>query len=174
MKKTFFLLTLAFLVSVTFAHAQQSSRRAIPLSSKTDKNVVYRSWVNNDVRYIITNQERQTFDALKTDDERESFIEQFWLRRDPTPQTAGNEFRNAYYERIAYANQYYATVKSAGWESGRGRIYILYGKPDGIERTILGETWTYNSLPNLGSNVKFQLADQDDARKVRKAKGNTN
>jgi len=93
---------------------------------------VYKRWVDEDVRWIITDEERKTFSTLKTDDEREQFIEQFWLRRDPDPDTDVNEYREEYYQRIAYANERY-TSGIPGWKTDRGRIYIMFGKPDQTE-----------------------------------------
>src|SRR5688500_16116894 len=86
-----------------------------------------RKWLDEDVSYIITDEEKAAFRALKTDEEREQFIEQFWLRRDPTPDTIENEFKEDHYSRIAYANERFQSGKP-GWKTDRGRIYILYGK----------------------------------------------
>src|SRR5579871_6628709 len=92
----------------------------------------YKKWLNEDVVYIITDEEKTAFRRLQTDEEREQFIEQFWLRRDPTPDTEENEFKEEHYRRIAYANDHYASG-IPGWKSDRGRIYIEYGPPDEIE-----------------------------------------
>jgi GWxTD domain-containing protein len=89
----------------------------------------YRKWLNEDVAYIITDEERAAFKRLQTDEEREQFIEQFWLRRDPTPDTVENEFKEEHYRRIAYANENFASG-IPGWKTDRGRIYITYGPPD--------------------------------------------
>src|SRR5581483_5464298 len=86
----------------------------------------YRKWLNEDVAWIITDEERSAFKRLQTDEEREQFIEQFWLRRDPTPDTIENEFKEEHYRRIAYANEHYASG-IPGWRTDRGRIYIMYG-----------------------------------------------
>src|SRR5436190_19027112 len=83
----------------------------------------YRKWLNEDVSYIITDEERAVFKKLQTDEEREQFIEQFWLRRDPTPDSVENEFKEEHYRRIAYANEHYASG-IPGWKTDRGRIYI--------------------------------------------------
>ena len=99
----------------------------------------YRKWLNEDVAYIITDEERSAFKRLQTDEEREQFIEQFWLRRDPTPDTFENEFREEHYRRIAYANEHYASG-IPGWETDRGRIYITFGPPDEIESHPSGGT----------------------------------
>src|SRR6266511_2765582 len=93
---------------------------------------VYKRWKDEDVRWIITDEERKIFDSLKTDDEREQFIEGFWYRRDPDPDTDVNEYREEYYTRIAYANEHY-TSGIPGWKTDRGRIYIMFGKADQIE-----------------------------------------
>src|SRR5258707_2994183 len=92
----------------------------------------YRKWLNEDVTYIITDEERAAFKRLQTDEEREQFIEQFWLRRDPTPDTVENEFKEEHYRRIAYTNETFASG-IPGWKTDRGRIYITFGPPDEIE-----------------------------------------
>jgi len=97
-------------------------------------------WVDQDVTYIITAEERAAWKRLKTDEEREAFIESFWLRRDPTPDTIDNERRDEHYERIAYANEHFASG-IPGWKTDRGRIYIMYGKPDEIESHPSGGTY---------------------------------
>src|SRR5471030_408556 len=94
----------------------------------------YRKWLNEDVSYIITDEERTAFKRLQTDEEREQFIEQFWLRRDPTPDTVENEFKEEHYRRIAYTNENFASG-IPGWKTDRGRIYITYGPPDEKETT---------------------------------------
>ena len=90
---------------------------------KPELKDAYKKWLNNDVPYIITGAEKKAFLALQTDEERENFIENFWRRRDPDPDTEENEFREQYYERIAYANEHY-TSGIPGWKTDRGRIYI--------------------------------------------------
>ena len=100
----------------------------------------YRKWLNEDVAYIITDEERAAFKRLQTDEEREQFIEQFWLRRDPTPDTVENEFKEEHYRRIAYANEHIASG-IPGWKTDRGRIYIKYGPPDEIEDHSSGGTY---------------------------------
>ena len=100
----------------------------------------YRKWLNEDVAYIITDEERTAFKRLQTDEEREQFIEQFWLRRDPTPDTVENEFKEEHYRRIAYANEHFASG-IPGWKTDRGRIYITYGPPDEIESHPSGGTY---------------------------------
>src|ERR1700686_3475546 len=89
----------------------------------------YRKWLNEDVAYIITDEERTAFKRLQTDEEREQFIEQFRLRRDPPPDTVENEFKEEHYRRIAYANENFAS-SVPGWKTDRGRLYITYGPPD--------------------------------------------
>jgi GWxTD domain-containing protein len=99
----------------------------------------YKKWMNEDVAYIITQEERDAFKNLQKDDEREHFIEQFWLRRDPTPGTTENEFKEEYYRRIAYANEHFLE-RGPGWKTDRGRIYITYGPPDEIDNRRAGPT----------------------------------
>ena len=99
----------------------------------------YKKWLNEDVRWIITPEELSAFKQLSNDEERDQFIEQFWLRRDPTPDTVENEYKEEHYRRIAYANEHFAAGK-AGWRTDRGRIYIVFGPPDEIEAHPSGGT----------------------------------
>src|SRR5258706_579585 len=92
----------------------------------------YKKWLNEEVVYIISDEERKAFRGLATDEERQQFIEQFWLRRDPTPDTEENEFREEHYRRIAYSNERFAPGIPA-WKTDRGRMYIAYGPPDEVE-----------------------------------------
>ena len=137
----------------------------------------YKKWLNEDVAYIITDEEKQAWKRLATDDERQQFIEQFWLRRDPTPDTEENEFKEEHYRRIAYANEHYASG-IPGWKTDRGRIYITFGPPDEIEDHSSGGTyerpmeegggetstypfqqWRYRYIDGIGTNVIIELVD---------------
>ena len=128
----------------------------------------YGKWLTQDVAYIITDQERAAFKALQTDEEREHFIEQFWLRRDPTPGTVENEFKEEHYRRIAYANSRFTTPSGLpGWKTDQGRIYIVYGPPDEIESHPSGDTthnfpyvqWLYRYIEGIGNNVIIEFDD---------------
>jgi len=140
-------------------------------------NRLLRKWIDEDVPYIISNEERAAFKQLKTDEEREQFIESFWLRRDPTPDTIDNEFKDDHYERIAYANEHFASG-IPGWKTDRGRIYIMYGKPDEIESHPSGgtydrpieegggttstfpfEKWRYRYIEGIGNEVILEFVD---------------
>lgn len=155
---------------------------------KETLNSVYKKWLNEDVLYIITDEERKTFQALKTDDEREQFIEQFWLRRDPDPDTDVNEYREEYYQRIAYANENFASG-IPGWKTDRGRIYIMFGKPDekeshpsggsydrpvyeggGTTSTYPFEIWWYRYIEGVGSDVEIEFVDPSGSGEYRIAR----
>jgi GWxTD domain-containing protein len=137
----------------------------------------YRKWLNEDVAYIITDEERTAFKRLQTDEERESFIENFWLRRDPTPDTIENEFKEEHYRRIAYANENFASG-IPGWKTDRGRIYITYGPPDekdthpsggtyerppeeggGTTSTFPFEQWRYRYIEGIGTDINIEFVD---------------
>jgi GWxTD domain-containing protein len=137
----------------------------------------YRKWLNEDVAYIITDEERATFKRLQTDEEREQFIEGFWLRRDPTPDTVENEFKEEHYRRIAYANEHFASG-IPGWKTDRGRIYITFGPPDEIEDHSSGgfyerppeegggetstfpfQQWRYRYIEGIGNNIIIEFVD---------------
>ncbi len=142
-----------------------------------ENNKIYSNWLNKDVDYIITSEERKAYKALKTDEERENFIENFWRRRDPDPDTEENEYRDEFYERIAYANEHFASG-IPGYKTDRGRIYITFGKPDEIESHPSGgsydrpsyegggstttypfETWFYRHLDNVGDGIEVEFVD---------------
>ena len=120
----------------------------------------YAKWLNEDVVYIVTPEERAAFQKLKLSEEREHFIEQFWLRRDPTPDTVENEFKEEHYRRIAYANDRY-NAAVPGWNTDRGRMYILYGPPDEIEShpQQARESWMFHKLEGIGVNVIVEFTD---------------
>ena len=109
---------------------KQKKEQSKALGKEVSKT--YKKWLDEDVRYIISDEEKATFKKLSNDEERDAFIEQFWLRRDPTPDTVENEFKEEHYRRIAYANEHFAAGKQ-GWRTDRGEIYIKFGKPDEIE-----------------------------------------
>jgi GWxTD domain-containing protein len=99
----------------------------------------YRKWLDEDVRWIITDEERSAFMQLSNDEERDQFIEAFWQRRDPTPDTEENEYKEEHYRRIAYANEHYA-AGIPGWKTDRGHMYIVFGPPDEIDSHPSGGT----------------------------------
>ena len=148
-----------------------------PRNVKPELKKAYKDWLEKDVSYVITDEERKAFKKLATDDERERFIEEFWRRRDPDPDTDENEFKEEYYERIAYANEHFASG-IPGWKSDRGRIWIMYGKPDERETHPSGghydrpsyeggggtttypfEIWFYRYLPGIGSGIEIEFVD---------------
>lgn len=144
---------------------------------KPELKEAYKKWLSTDVDYIITKEEKRAFLALQTDEERENFIENFWRRRDPNPDTEENEYREEYYERIAYANEHF-TSGIPGWKTDRGRIYIAWGKPDSVESHPAGgsydrpsyegggstttypfEIWFYRHLDNVGDGIEIEFVD---------------
>jgi GWxTD domain-containing protein len=136
----------------------------------------FKKWLDQDVIYIISDEEKKAFKALQTDEEREQFIEQFWLRRDPSPDTEENEYREEHYRRIAYANEHYASG-IPGWRSDRGMIYIKYGPADETETNAGGtyqrpieegggttsvypfEKWRYRYIDGIGTDVQVEFVD---------------
>jgi GWxTD domain-containing protein len=141
-------------------------------------NNPYDKWLNQDVVYIIDDAERAAFLKLTTDAERDRFIEQFWLRRDPTPGTPRNEFKDEHYRRIAFANQRFRTASGMpGWQTDRGHMYILYGPPDEIESHPRGaraayEIWMYHHVEGIGENVTVTFVDHTGRGDYRLAPGN--
>ena len=169
------------------ALAQQSETVSRPLTERQKKkrdarlrrelHGAYDRWSDEDVAWIITADERAVFYKLANDEEREQFIEQFWLRRDPTPDTLENEFKEEHYRRIAYANEHFASG-IPGWKTDRGRIYIMHGMPDDIEEHSSGGAyerpaeegggttstypfvkWRYRHLDGVGDNIELEFVD---------------
>jgi GWxTD domain-containing protein len=178
-------LTVIFVFAAAgFTYPQSAQPTPVPAGQTEDprhvaseKNNVFKHWVDEDVKYIITAAERAAFLKLTTNEERENFIKVFWDRRDPDPETEVNEFREEYYERIAYANEHFGSGVP-GWKTDRGRIYITWGKPDSIESHPSGgsydrpsyegggstttypfETWFYRHLDGPGDGVEIEFVD---------------
>lgn len=137
----------------------------------------FKKWIEQDVSYIITDEERDVFKNLQNDEEREQFIEQFWLRRNPDPESMDNDYREEHYRRIAYANQHFPSG-IPGWKADRGRIYIMWGPPDEIDAHPSGghynrpmeegggststypfETWRYRYIEGVGQNIELEFVD---------------
>lgn len=178
----------ALLLLVPTAHPQQQTEKqqepekANKQSEKKRRRELdtpYKKWLDQEVVYIITDDERTAFLGMTTNEEREQFIEQFWLRRDPTPDTVENEYKEEHYLRIAYTNERFS-VGAPGWMSDRGHIYILHGPPDQIDSHPTGglynegptegtrmvtvypyERWTYRYLENVGTNIMLEFVDKN-------------
>jgi GWxTD domain-containing protein len=123
-------------------------------------------WREGPVRYIITKEEDRTYKALKTEQERASFIDIFWKRRDPSPRTEINEFKERFRNRALDANQLYAETAAPGWKSDMGKVYILVGPPDEMVRDRVPRSnrgtvmWIYRSppFPDLPGNTVIAFA----------------
>jgi GWxTD domain-containing protein len=160
-----------------------TAKQAAKLKQKRDKelfkelNPQYKKWLDEDVIYIISPEERSAFVHLQTNEEREQFIEAFWQRRNPDPDSPENTFKEEHYRRIAYTNEHYASG-IPGWKTDRGRIYIIWGPPDEIQSHPSGgsydrpssegggststypfEDWRYRYLEGIGENVEIEFVD---------------
>jgi len=155
----------------------EKEKRANEKRFKQEVSGSYKKWLDEDVRWIITDEERSAFKQLSNDEERDQFIEAFWQRRDPTPDTIENEFKEEHYRRIAYANEHFA-AGIPGWKSDRGRMYIMYGPADEIESHPSGgsyerpmeegggststypfEDWRYRYIEGIGQEVIIEFVD---------------
>src|SRR5580700_9310930 len=162
---------------------EQGAKQAAKAQKRKDKDLFneldsqYKKWLNEDVIYIISPEERNAFIHLSTNEEREQFIEQFWQRRNPDPDSPENTFKEEHYRRIAYTNEHYASG-IPGWKTDRGRIYIMWGKPDEVDSHPTGgtyerpsgegggetstypfEDWRYRYLEGIGENVELEFVD---------------
>ena len=173
--KAFRLLNVALMMAVCLSY---SAAFTSPQKSKDKKaaqegnrEAYYKKWLQEDVVWIISEEEKKVFKALNTEEEKESFIEQFWYRRDPDPRTSGNEFKEEHYRRIVYANEHFASG-IPGWKTDRGRTYITYGPPAQTESHPSGgsynreiyegsnmtstfpfEKWRYRHLDGIGDDI---------------------
>ncbi len=155
----------------------EKQKKAKEAALKKELETPWKKWLNEDVAYIITEEERKAFKQFNTDEEREQFVEQFWLRRDPTPDTVENEFKEEHYRRIAYANEHFASG-IPGWKTDRGRIYITFGPPDEIDSHPSGgtyerpaaegggetstypfEDWRYRYIEGIGNDIMIEFVD---------------
>ena len=155
----------------------EKQKKANAKALKQELSKTYKKWLAEDVAWIITDQERSAFMQLSNDEERDQFIEAFWQRRDPTPDTEENEYKEEHYRRIAYANEHYA-AGIPGWKTDRGRMYIVFGPPDEIESHPSGgsyerpmeegggetstfpfEHWRYRYIEGIGQEVIIEFVD---------------
>ncbi|MBI1895526.1 MAG: GWxTD domain-containing protein [Acidobacteria bacterium] len=155
----------------------EKERRKREEKLRKELETPYRRWLNEEVAYIITDEERQAFKRLSTDEERQNFLEQFWLRRDPTPDSSENEYKEEHYRRIAYSNERFASG-IPGWKTDRGRIYITFGPPAEIESHPSGgtyerpieegggttstfpfEQWRYRYIEGIGTDIVIEFVD---------------
>jgi GWxTD domain-containing protein len=150
------------------AKAQAKGVAALPAN--------YRNWLNEDALYLITPEERCAFLQLASNRERDQFIEQFWNRRAPAPYSLENGFKEEHYRRIVWANEKFGT-DIPGWRTDRGRIYIFYGPPDGIQSHLIDqqswipledepsglkyswEQWHYKSVEGVGQNIDLRFVN---------------
>ena len=184
-------ITILLTVAASGTHAQNKQTQSPEDKGrrvKHEENRAFLEWPKRDVFLIITPEEQQAFDKLKTNEEREHFIDEFWRRRDPSPDTEENEYKDEFYERVAYANEHFTSGK-AGWLTDRGRIYVKWGKPDEIESHPAGgqyqrmsyegpgststypfERWFYRHLPGVGSGIEIEFVDPTGSGEYRIAR----
>src|SRR5437660_6237218 len=157
--------------------ANEKQRKKNQRALKQELSKPYKKWLDEDVVYIITDEERAAFRQLSNDEERDNFIEAFWQRRDTTPDTEENEYKEEHYQRIAYANEHFP-AGIPGWKTDRGRIYIVFGKADEVDSHPSGgtyerpmeegggetstfpfEDWRYRYIEGIGQEVIIEFVD---------------
>jgi GWxTD domain-containing protein len=133
-------------------------------AQKTQLPAQHKKWLEEEVVYIIAPLEKEVFLKLRSDRERDLFIEAFWKQRDPTPNTPENEFRTEHYRRINYANHFYGrSAPLPGWKTDRGRVYIKLGEPNDVQRfeghggVYPSEIWFYQDKASLGLPPGFHV-----------------
>src|SRR6202165_1563738 len=197
--RTLFISLFSLAICIPPVFARQTQDQGIPpapqkLDKETKKKMkralkeldkTYKEWLNEDVTYIISPDERNAFLQLDTNEEREQFIEQFWLRRSSNPDLPDNDFKEEHYRRIAYTNEHYASG-IPGWKTDRGRMYIMWGPADEVESHPTGgtydrpmqegggstttypwETWRYRYMEGIGENVIWEFVDPSGSGEFR-------
>jgi len=178
-------LLVVFAGGVGFAAPPQKKQKR--KSEEGSRAMYYKKWLQEDVTYIISEEEKKVFKDLQTDEEKENFIEQFWVRRDPDPRTSENEFKEEHYRRVAYANERFASG-IPGWKTDRGRIYITFGPPAEIESHPSGgsyqreiwegggqtatfpfERWRYRHIDGIGDDIEIEFVDKSMSGEYRMA-----
>jgi GWxTD domain-containing protein len=192
MRYTRFLLILAVFglgLNIDYSLSSAAKKKASSKKSKQSGDLAnhYKNWLDEDVAYIISDDEKGTFKALSNDEERENFVEQFWIRRNPDPRSGDNAFKEEHYRRIAYANEHFASG-IAGWRTDRGRVYIMFGKPDELESHPTGgvysrpynegggqtstfpfEKWWYRHIEGIGDDIEIEFVDKSMSGEYRMA-----
>jgi GWxTD domain-containing protein len=177
MKLKFLLATVLICLCCLAAQAQEKQKLRSG-EGAGDNKTTFKIWLEKHVLYIITPEEKKAALTLKTEAEQEKFVEDFWRRRDPQTETEVNEFKDEYYERIAYTNEHFSSG-IPGWKTDRGKIYILYGKPDRTEKgrarfeeneNVLYERWFYRQIPATGANIELTFIDPTETQEFRLTK----
>jgi GWxTD domain-containing protein len=167
---------IALVLILPIAAFCQSDKHETPASARSNSlnssNTAYQRWLAEDARWIITPEEEVEFSRLSSNADRDVFIVQFWLRRDPSPSTDENEFKEEHYRRIAYSNEHFGSA-TKGSLTDRGRIYIMYGVPDAIRvqpQTVDSartQVWHYRAVAGLGKDLDFTFLDQCECNDYR-------
>jgi GWxTD domain-containing protein len=159
------------------AHAGSAWPQSGTARKEAAASSYYKKWLEEDIFWIITEEERDVFTALANDEERDAFIEQFWNRRNPDPSSPDNEFKMEHYRRILYANEMFS-AGIAGWKTDRGMIYVKFGPPDrqrswaaggpyererkeggGLTSIFPTERWEYRHIDGVGDDVELEFVD---------------
>ena len=154
--------------------AEKNERKA-PAADAREK--IYQKWLDEDALWILTDQERADFSKLNTNQQRDEFVVAFWERRNPTPQSSRNPYKEVHYQRLAYANTHFAAAVP-GYRTDRGRFYILYGPPDSVDSrpgsTPPSEIWRYMFVEGIGRNVVLNFTDNCACGKYQLSGTNSN
>lgn len=167
-------------VILCFVNLNIKAQENLTFACTTEKPISrkdFKRWAEKDVGYIIEKTEKESFFKLQNDEDRNTFIENFWSRRDPDSDTEENEYRTEYCERVNETKQFESGLP--GWKTDRGRFYILYGKADEVERgysafrgdiKVLYEKWKYNYISGIGSDVEIFFIDPTETNEFRLVK----
>ena len=155
----------------------ERQRKKQQKKAKDELSFEFDRFLEEDGKYLLTPDEVAAFRRLGTNEEREQFIENFWRRRNPDPESSTNSFKEEHYRRIAYANEHFASG-IPGWKTDRGHIYIVWGPPDEIDshptggtydrplwqgggstQTYSWELWRYRHLEGIGDTIELEFVD---------------
>lgn len=157
-----------YLVALLFFFSLSTQSQAI----EKKKGNKYEDWLKKEVKLLLSSGEEKEFETLKTDKEKDKFIELFWAKRDPLPQSKENEFKEEWYKRLEYVNKNLNYGPRRGIHSDMGKVYMLLGPPaqtkgraGGMRKSSMGgsqmeappQIWVYQAMPNLGLNEPFRV-----------------
>lgn len=173
MKRQIPIILLLFCIFILSASAQTKPKFVCD-SELPNTEHDFKEWAGSSVKWIITYAEERAFIKLRSNEDKIQFIENFWRRRDPDPDTEENEFRLEYCKRIQEAEKFQSGVP--GWKTDRGRVCVLFGKPSNVQKgrndfedlkSILFEKWTYDLIDGFAGDIQMTFIDPTESNEYR-------
>lgn len=165
-------LILQFMLLMMFSYT--ANARSSCVEQTPTNNEEARQWFKDRAPWVATDREKEYFAKLSSFEDRKEFIRNFWLRRDPDPDTDENEFLTEYCKRLAYSSRFDSGLP--GHKTDRGRIYVIWGPPnkktegrskfEGLSN-VRFETWQYDFIESLGDDISISFIDPTESNEYR-------